>query len=231
MREWEATAAARELREHRLAQRAPRCDALARPSAKLTEREVIDATIDEWCHTGRWLPIWPPRDGAVYRAVRRIYADVSRDELRARYWTRADGVLLRFARWLRLDAVATSTRAGVPGSATLLAFCGAQHQRAIENRTIEPTGCTCAATRRPPDDRLFRKALKRHRAYLASSAGEADVVHVAEKDAALHLLTKVAKLNSKRFPPGYRGLPYNARHDNGQTTPEFEEYDGPSGKH
>lgn len=178
----------------------------------VSERAAISQMVDEWCHTGRWLPIWPPRDSATYAHVRPFYADVARPQLRARYWTHADGVLLRFARWLRLDAPAAA-----------LAFCDAAHQRSIENRTIRTPGCTCEATGRPPSVVDLPRVLEAQRKH-AERAKKGRDDFLADEGSNVQVLTRVPRLDKAQFPPGYRGRPYDARYDNGKATAGFEEY-------
>lgn len=218
---WPATAAARELERARVAVTSPRCDARARMGRSLrpSEREAMAHMFDEWSHAGRWLPVWPPRDTATFRHVQPMYTDLSRSDLRGDYWTEEDGVLLRFSRWLQLDAAG----AYAPGSPTAeataaaLQFAGAEHQRAVDNRTEYPVGCTCAATGQRPTLHGLQAAI---RAQQENSQGILPKGGVSGK-----VLMKLPRLDKKRFPDGYVAKKYDATYDNGKSTTDFEEYD------
>ncbi|KAJ1635046.1 hypothetical protein T492DRAFT_968777 [Pavlovales sp. CCMP2436] len=203
--DWKATAAAGQLIRHHLPVAAPRCLAPTRgpQHPKLTEWAALWDMLDEWCHAGRWMPIWPPREESTYAHVKRMYADMARPELRAKYWTASDGGLLRFSRWLQLDAAV--------GARQPLPFCHAAQQKALENRTIERAQCKCPATGRAPNGRDLVKAMTRQRR--ASMSGHSDALEKVGQKASGELLLKMPRLDKVRFPAGYRGLAYTGTAD------------------
>ncbi|KAJ1624424.1 hypothetical protein T492DRAFT_1046975 [Pavlovales sp. CCMP2436] len=207
---WEATSAGGQLIRHHLPVAAPRCLAptpLLVPHAawqahpELTDWTALWDMLDEWCHAGRWMPIWPPREESTYANIQRMYADMARPELRAKYWTASDGVLLRFSRWLQLDA-------GV-GARPPLPFCHAAQQLALENRTIKRAQCKCPATgRAPPSNSELVHVLNRQRRDYRSGHSD-EITKLSDK--ATHALTfKLPRPDRQRFPAGYRGLAYRS---------------------
>ncbi|KAJ1617962.1 hypothetical protein T492DRAFT_892831 [Pavlovales sp. CCMP2436] len=145
--------------------------------------------------------IWPPREESTYANIQRMYADMARPELRAKYWTASDGVLLRFSRWLQLDA---GVGAGQP-----LPFCHAAQQLALENRTIKRAQCKCPATgHAPPSNCELVDVLNRQRR--ESRSGHSDEI-TKLSDKATHALTfKLPRPDRQRFSAGYRGLAYRS---------------------